>query len=346
MPMVQRIRDPRVWLGGVTTIVAMYLALRGVDIKGVAAEFRRANLVVLLGLSVPAYVVVVWLRAMRWKLLTDIVQPIPKGAMFRAVAVGLMANNLFPLRMGEIVRSWYLGRECGAPPAAIFGTVMIERVIDTLMVILLALVVLVVVGAEGDDRWVQGVLLLLPVALLPFAVLLWLKLAPDQVLAVAAALSRPFSQAIRNALLSQLERFAVGVRALTRAAHPCWVGAYTLLIWLVASTIPMLAGFLSLGVDFGTPFETLCAAWMLLAAVGIAVAFPSAPGFFGLYHSACRLVLERFGMSSETAVAIGTLLHAVFWVSLTLLGLAVLRSRRTSLGDVDRAVGRGSADTR
>jgi uncharacterized membrane protein YbhN (UPF0104 family) len=78
---------------------------------------------------------------------------------------------------------------------------------------------------------------------------------------------------------------------------------------------------------------------MTLAAVGIAVALPSAPGFFGLYHSACRLVLERFGIPAEMAVALGTLLHAVFWLTLTGLGLLVIRSRRTSLGEIDEAAG-------
>jgi hypothetical protein len=67
---------------------------------------------------------------------------------------------------------------------------------------------------------------------------------------------------------------------------------------------------------------------------------PSAPGFFGVYHSACRLVLEHFEISAELALALGTLLHAVFWLTLTGLGLVVLRSRRTSLGELDRVVAR------
>jgi hypothetical protein len=39
------------------------------------------------------------------------------------------------------------------------------------------------------------------------------------------------------------------------------------------------------------------------------------------------------------ALALGTLLHAVFWLTLTGLGLAVARSRRTSLGELDEAAG-------
>jgi uncharacterized membrane protein YbhN (UPF0104 family) len=69
----------------------------------------------------------------------------------------------------------------------------------------------------------------------------------------------------------------------------------------------------------------------------MAVALPSAPGFFGPYHFACKVALERFGIPPETAVALGTLIHAVFWLSLTTLGLAVLRVRHTPLAAIDAA---------
>jgi uncharacterized protein (TIRG00374 family) len=332
-----------VWVGIAVTVVAMYLALRDVDLRAVWAEFGRANLWVLLGISVPSYVWVVWLRALRWRHLTDPIQPMPRAALFRAVAVGFMANNVFPLRMGEFVRSWYLGRECDVSSSAIFGTVILERVIDTLMVILLALAVLSFAGGE-EDTWRRGVLWMLPVAGLPFLVLFWLRVAPQQFTAIASALSRPLPERLRERGRAELERFSQGLGALSRGSHLFWIGLHSLTIWLVASTLPMLAGFLALGVEFESPLETLAASWMLLAAVGIAVALPSAPGFFGVYHSACRLVLERFGLAPEMALALGTLLHAVFWVTLTLLGFVVLRSRRTRFGDLDRAAGGAEPD--
>ncbi len=42
-------------------------------------------------------------------------------------------------------------------------------------------------------------------------------------------------------------------------------------------------------------------------------------------------------MSPEDAVALGTLIHGVFWLTLTLLGFAVLRSRHTSFGELGQA---------
>lgn len=317
----------------------MWFALRDVELRLVVAEFRRANLLVLLGLSVPSYVLVVWLRALRWRHLTNPIAEMPRGAMFRATAVGFMANNVFPLRMGEIVRSWYLGRECDVRPAAIFGTVVIERVIDTVMVILLALAVLSFSSGGDSGVWRTGLLWILPVALLPFALLLWLRIAPQQITAIGSALARPLPMRVRDFGRRQLENFTHGLGALRGGSHLFWIGFHSLTIWLFASTIPMLAGFLALDVKFESWSAALAASWMTLAAVGIAVALPSAPGFFGLYHSACRLVLESFGMAPEMAVALGTLLHAVFWVTLTATGFLVLRARHTRFGDLDRVAG-------
>ena len=107
----------------------------------------------------------------------------------------------------------------------------------------------------------------------------------------------------------------------------------------MASTIPILAGFASLGLAFPSRLDALAAGWVTLAALALAVALPSAPGFFGVYHSACRLVLERFGFPAETAVAAGTLLHAVFWLSTSGLGLLALRGLRTRLRDLDPGAG-------
>ncbi|MDH5566761.1 MAG: flippase-like domain-containing protein [Myxococcales bacterium] len=327
-------------LGLFITVVAIWFAFRDVDVRAVLGQFRRANLVVLLGLSIPAYLLMVYLRALRWRHLIDPTQSVPTGALFRAVAVGFMANNVFPLRMGEFVRSWYLGRETGVSPTAIFGTVILERVVDTLVVILLALAVLLIWGGGDDGAWRRGLLLLVPVALAPIAGLTWLRRDAERVLGLVSVALRPLPARLRGAVVGQLRTFSGGLGALRGGVHLFWIAFHSLLIWLVASSIPISAGILALGVDLGTPARMLAASWTTLAAVGIAVALPSAPGFFGVYHSACRLALERFGIPAEVALALGTLVHAVFWFTLTGLGFGVLRSRVTSLAEVDEIASR------
>ena len=100
-----RWRDPRLWLGFAVTAVLLWLFLRDVPFRDVTRVIAGTNWGVLFGLSIPAYLLAVYLRALRWRHLTDPIQPMPRGALFRAVAIGFMANNIFPFRAGEVVRA-------------------------------------------------------------------------------------------------------------------------------------------------------------------------------------------------------------------------------------------------
>jgi len=333
-----RLRDPRVWLGLAVALVAVWFALRGVDLRAVAGEFRRAHWGVLLGVSVPAYLAVVWLRALRWRHLTDAIQPMPRAALFRAVAVGFMANNLFPLRIGELVRVGYLARETRTPAAAVLATVVLERVIDGLSVLAMALGAVAFAGSEAEV-FRRGIIWLAPVALVPLAMLGWLRAAPESALAFAGLFMRPAPARVSEWVLRQLRGFAAGLGALRGGAHLAWIAVHSVGIWLVASTLPILAAIWAVpGIDLGGPVRTLAAGWMTLAALGAAVALPSAPGFFGVYQAACRLALEQFGATPESALAVGLLANAVFWVTLTGLGALVLRTRHAHLRDLPTSV--------
>ncbi len=326
-------------MGVGVTVVCVWLALRDAPFAEVGRVIARANWWLLLGLSIPAYLLMVYERALRWGYLVAPIRPLGKGPLFRGVSVGFLANNVFPLRMGEVVRAWYLARETGVSTASLFVTVVLERVIDTTMVVLMAFFALTLWGASGDRAIARGALLLLPVAVMPLAVLVGLRLRPERAIAVARFLLRPFPERVPAWVERVLRRFSEGLGALRGGWHLFWIAVHTLSIWLVLSPIPLLAGFWALKVDLGTFLETLGASWLTLVAVGVAVALPSAPGFFGPYHVACKLALERFGVAPETAVALGTLFHAVMWGTLTALGLIVLRVRRTSLAELGAATG-------
>jgi uncharacterized protein (TIRG00374 family) len=328
-----------VWLGLFVTAVFVWLSLRDVDFAEVGRAIAGADLPLLFGVSVPSYLAMVWLRGRRWRHLTDPIRPIATGALARAVAVGFMANNVFPLRMGEVVRCWYLARETGSSVAALFGTVILERVVDAVCVVVLALLVVALWGGGSDGALARGALLLLPLALLPIVFLVLLRAAPERALALTRALLRPFPARLSETAQRLLLRFSEGLGALRGGRHLLRIGVDSAGIWLLLSTFPLVAAFLALGVEFDSPWQMLGAAWSTQAAIGVAVALPSAPGFFGIFHAACIFALVRFGVERETAVAAGTLIHGVMWLTLTALGLAVLRLRRTSLLEVDRVAG-------
>ena len=332
-----RWRDPRVWIGLAITAITVWLALRDVSYGQLARDLARADLPLVIAVSVPSYLLTVWLRALRWRYLTDAVCPIDRGPLFRATAVGFLANNVFPLRIGEVVRAWHLARETRTGVAPIFGTIVLERVIDGVMVVGMAMVIFGARGGRGGSVLAVGIPLLLG-AVIPLGGVLLLRFAPESAVALARGFARVFLPRRAGESIERLvRRTAEGLGSMQGGSHLFWIVFHSVVIWLVLGVLPFVAGFRALGIHLGTLRRELSAAYVTLTAVGIAVALPSAPGFFGPYHLAAREALARFGVGEELALALGTLSHALMWLTTSAVGLAVLRFRATRLDELAEA---------
>ena len=118
------------------------------DYDEVREALRQANFAYAAP-SLVLYALALWFRTVRWRYLLG---PITKGetkrALFPVVVVGYMANNLIPLRIGELMRAYYLTLREGVSTMATFGTVAIERAADVIALLLLVAVV-AVFGAIG-----------------------------------------------------------------------------------------------------------------------------------------------------------------------------------------------------
>lgn len=335
--LLRRLLAPRVLVSLAVTAGALWFSLRDLDFREVGHAIARAHLVPLIAISVPAHLLNLWLRALRWRYLTDPVKPIDRATLFRGQAVGFMGNNVFPLRVGEVLRAWYVARETGAPGAAMLGTVILERVIDAVFMLALVAIVLGFGGAAAAGLAVRTVLVpLVLLALAPVFFVFVLRVWPDPLIRVAGrVLGRVLPAAAAARLATSLRHLADGLRGLRGGAPLAWVGLHSAVQWLVVSVIPFGATLWSLGIDLGSPERLVLASYALLMWVGAAVAIPSAPGFFGPYHAACWVALGPFGVSKELAIALGTLAHGVFWLTTTSAGLLVLRTRATPLPDLE-----------
>ena len=119
----------------------LYFAFKGVALDELAATIKRANFW-WIGLSLLFAAVSFFSRARRWMLL---IEPLGFKPTFRntyhSLMIGYLSNFALP-RLGEVTRCVTLGRREKIPVDSLFGTVIIERVIDLLMLILIMLVLL------------------------------------------------------------------------------------------------------------------------------------------------------------------------------------------------------------
>jgi uncharacterized protein (TIRG00374 family) len=119
----------------------LYIAFREIALDELISTLKRANFW-WIGLSLLFAVASFFSRARRWMLL---IEPLGYQPAFwntyHSVMIGYLSNFALP-RLGEVTRCVTLGRREKIPVDSLFGTVIIERVIDLLMLILIMLVLL------------------------------------------------------------------------------------------------------------------------------------------------------------------------------------------------------------
>jgi hypothetical protein len=131
-------------------------------------------------------------------------------------------------------------------------------------------------------------------------------------------------------MITEVCRGLAGLRGWRATAHVIFQSA---LLWGVVLPAPFFLGLLAFGIEL-PPRELLLATFTTSIFVALAIAAPSAPGFFGVFHFACREALGLFGVSRSVAVAYGTLVHMTYWIPVTLIGGVVAAQSGARLGEL------------
>jgi hypothetical protein len=290
------------------------------------AELDWRYLLGAVGLTFVSY----WLRAVRWRLLLLHERPIALGSLYAATIIGYMANNLFPARLGEIVRVWLLARRERLKVTPVFASLVIDRMLDGFaLMVMLAVVLLTLQLPPGMERVAAllraGGVTTLVVYIGAVSFLLFLKLRSMQALKLLALLTQPFPQSFRERLIPLAGSFLEGLRLAPGLSNLVLIFVCTALIW-ISATLPIhlvLRGF-----DIQLP---LSASFFIMVLLVFAVMVPSAPGYVGTYHVACYTGLAAFRLPDSQAVSIALVIHGVGFFPVIMAGLYHLWSGGLSL---------------
>jgi glycosyltransferase 2 family protein len=326
--------DWRIWLGVAIPVAAIAYTVHDVDLREVAGHIGDANPWLVLAM-VPLHVGALWLRAVRWRWLARSLSrdPLPLTPLFRATALGFMAINVLPFRLGELARPWLLGRETEVRGSAALGTLVLERAIDFTAVSVLG-GILLFVHTKTMPGWVRsGAAIFAVFTAVPVVVIGALRFDEAGSLALLARLLRPFPEGARERVMDLVTEVCRGLAGLRGVHATAQVFVQTVLLWVVVLPAPFLLGLYAFGIDY-PPRQALLATFTTNIFVALAVAAPSAPGFFGVFHFACREALHLFGVPRAVAVAYGTLVHITYWLPVTLIGTVVAAQAGARLAEI------------
>src|SRR6185436_18043894 len=252
-------------------------------------------------------------RAARWRAFLAPITEASLREIWIATTVGYAAV-LTVGRAGEVVRPLVLSmRDARVRPAASFATIFVERVYDSLTVLLLFAVGLVwftpsTVGASDFARARQVGFALVGGLLVAIALLIWFRWRSQTVI---GWIDRRFSlrsqigKRIKRALLSLLTQLAIALRVLANGRELGITVGWSLMLWLSVAAASLLV-FRAFGLSLGFSHALFVLGWSMIGS-----AIPTPGGAAGVFHAVTGAALVLLGVPSEKAAAVAIILHLV-----------------------------------
>ena len=305
-------------LGLVVSAAAVALLARKVDARVLWSALAGASFPVLLLTLVAKAASFVFLAA-RSRTLFSRFGRWPLGGFVAAHLLGFGGNVVLPLRLGELLRVDELARRTGLARSVCLGAVVVERALDSLW--LLALAVALPTFAALDLAPPALVGLLLACFGLGLGAAAWLGAYPRAVVAIARGVGRRFGERAASWAERVAGGFASGLSMAGSARRLAVASLWTLGYWLSG-----IAGVEIWARAFGLHLPWYASS-VVIVFLAIGAALPAAPGFVGTYDFAAVTAFGLFGVTTSRATAVAVTGHFVSTVPATVVALAMFFGR-------------------
>jgi uncharacterized protein (TIRG00374 family) len=297
--------------------------LSSANLGDVWTQVRRARVDLLIA-ALLCVAATYWARAVRWQHLLAPIGRTRFRTAFRATVIGFAALSVLPARAGDLLRPYLLARQEGLSAPATFATIVMERVLDLIAVLIL---LAVYVWGFSDESTLPARLrgpievssAMAGAVAFGLMIVMWVLAShPERIGTFVATAGRVLPRRLGARLGSVARTFSSGFavarepRVLVLAmlwSFPLWL-ALASEVWLVTRAF-----------DIAMP---LAGSFLLQALLVIGVAVPT-PGAVGSYHEAYRIgATTFFGAPNDAAVAAAIVLHAIGFVPVLLVGLVFM----------------------
>lgn len=299
------------------SVVCLLLAFRKVNLTELGAGLTSAALPIV-GAAAAVLTGSLLVRALRWQLLLLSVRRLALLDLFSYVMIGYLTNALLPFRLGDIARAVYIGERCRESKSTILATIVVERVLDILSVVLLFLVVGFFMDVSLE---VKRVVWPIAGAAVLGAVVLWALSLPGVwswrgIVAGKVALLVPNGIRRKGACIAT--SFVAGLQALHSIDRLVGVLAYSLVVW---GLIALSTGLFFKAFDLSLPWY---APLLTVVVLNLGAMLPSSPGAIGVAHLLIILSLSPWRVEPSVALSVAIVIHGVNLALNILLGLLAL----------------------
>ncbi len=328
-------------LGLVIAGLALFLTFRNVSFHEIYRSIRGLE-VQYLPLAVALFFGSFVVRVYRWHYLCRAVKSIPPRRFYSPMMIGFM-GNLLPLRAGEFIRAYLLGKREGIGFTASFATIVVERIFDMASVLVLFAGLLVFNphvfvprGVTSDPRIVLAVrsfgFMSLAVCLGLIVFCYFLLHQQEKTVRWVGFFTRILPEKVHRRIDRTLRSFTEGLGVLRDPKGILAVVLLSVLTWavVIVANYPLYYAY---RIQSIVPPSSLVTLVVLLCA---AVMIPT-PGFIGPFQLATTFVLaDLYGVGKAEAASFSLVIWFVQMSTICLAGVFFLLRDHVSLVELSR----------
>jgi glycosyltransferase 2 family protein len=311
------------FLFGLTiSAVCLYFALKGINFHTLAGTFLMVKIPYLL-LFLLCLMVAVLLRAAIYHRFLNRKGRAGLFSIFEGLIIGYMVNSIFPLRAGDLVKAYIIGKLNKVSKTYTFTLAIIERLFDMITLLFFFLLLLCMVKLDNRFKYAAQILTFVVFLALLF---IFLNIRYGEFFRrLTGRLSFILPERLIVRINEKLEVFQSGFRILCDWRDLVFIQGIFLLIWgcyICASYVTGLA--------VGIPLSLLLILFLLVA-VCFGTAIAASPGGLGVHQYACVLVFSYFHYGREDALAFSLINNTLSFITPIILGWLFLLHTNLSL---------------
>lgn len=310
-------------LGLAVSCVSLWLAFRGIEWRMLGQTLLSVDLK-FVAVGMICTQLEMYAAAWRWR---EIVKPLGRFAImkdcFHPFMIGILFNQILPVRPGEVVRSYLFARKKGIPFAGVMATAVIEKLLD---VVVLLLIMVAVAGfmAVPRDIFLVG-LVVGTIAILCF-IILWVMLYRHRLYEISIEARWWIPSFMSNKITGVIAAAMKGIGLMSDFMGFMRAFLLSHLVWIVGILVTQCYLW-----AFGLSLPWYAAAFVLVV-VNIGSMLPSSPGAVGIAHFLYVISLLVFTVDRATGLAVGIVIHGTILLQCVAVGMLSLWKENEAFG--------------
>lgn len=272
----------------------------------------------------------VYIRAKRWQYILDPVEKVDDHTLFASTMIGYFGNGVLFFRLGELLRGYSLASKTSLSVSQAFGTVLLERVLDVVSVVVV--IMAITPWYPYEDPILRSAVFVMVVISIGAGIILFLS---QRFYWIKRFDQFPFFQkGIGKIAFQILEKIFDGMTLLRETKHTIVITFYSVFLWIIYYLVTMFL-LESVNIDIG-----LIGPAVVLIVGSIGIAIPALPGSAGTYDAIVKFALiGLFSISSERALTYAIVSHSASLFPFIIIGMIYFVAGSVRIKDVKSASG-------